>query len=45
MTPERVVPVFDMADTTLDENTFGEDPAKELDPQLRDADVDAFEGK
>lgn len=42
MTPERVVPVFDLADTTPDENTSGEDQAKELDPQLKAADVDGF---
>ena len=45
MTPERIVPVFDLADTTPDENTSGEDPAKELDPQLRAADVDGFMGR
>ena len=45
MTPKRVVPVFDLADMTPEKNTSGEDPSKELDPQLRDADVDAFEGK
>ena len=45
MTPERIVPVFDLADTTPDENTSGEDPAKELDPQLRAADVDVWRGR
>lgn len=45
MAPERVVPVFDLADTTPEENTSGEDSAKELDPQLRAADVDGFMGK
>jgi len=45
MTPERIVPVFDLADTTPDENTSGEDPAKELDPQLRAADVNGLMGK
>lgn len=45
MTPKRVVPVFDLADTTPEENTSGEDSARELDPQLRAADVDGFMGK
>ena len=45
MTPERVVHVFDLADTTPEENTSGEDSARELDPQLRAADVDGFMGK
>ena len=45
MTPERMVPVFDLADTTPEKNTSGEDPSKELDPRFKSADVDGFMGR
>ena len=43
--PEKENPVLDLADTTPEGDNPGEDPVKELDPQLRAADVDGFMGK
>lgn len=43
--PEKENPVLDLEDTTPEGDNPGEDPVKELDPQLRAADVDGFMGK
>ena len=44
-TEERAIPILDLADTTQEGDNSGEDPSKELDPQLRPADVDEWGGR